>query len=340
MRSLALGLLTVALLAPWAAVGAQDTNLVARARAAYDTLDYTGAIAAARQALQGPLGEADRVSAYEVLGYSYGALDSTRAAVDAFRQLIFLAPDREPDIERVSPRITSLYASALGQVLVVRRVALDSAQFVAGQGSARLHYAVSRAALTTTRVVGAGVDQVIDSQTVTGATQVAWAVQGRDGKPLPPGDYDLIVTAQEGERSGYASAPIRLRVGHGRVDTLPQLSSLPGYEKQPELVAPPRDWRPVALAVLYAGIGSAAVLAVDGGRLGTGPRTALISVSGAAVAAGLTLSLRRPDPRPSPTNILYNRLLGELLARRNAEIARDNETRRSQVLLTVTPVHP
>ena len=330
--------LGVALLAPMAKLGAQDTSLVARARAAYDTLDYAAAIAAARQALQGPISEQDRVSAYELLGFSYGALDSTRAAVDAFRQLIFLAPDREPDVERVSPRITSLYASALGQVLVVRRVAFDSATFVAGLGASRLHYEVSRPALTTTRVVGQGVALVVDSQMVTGPAQVAWSVQGRDGRPLPPGDYDVVVTAREGERSEYSSAPIRIRVAHGRVDTLPQLSSLPGYEKQPELVSPPRDWRPVALAVLYAGIGSAAVLAVDGGRLGTAPRTALLSVSGGAVAAGLALSLRRPDPRPSSTNILYNRLLGELLARRNAEIARENETRRAQVLLTVRPL--
>jgi hypothetical protein len=330
----------LALLLLAAPLAAQDTSLVARARAAYDTLDYAGAIAAARQALQGPLRESDRVTAYEVLGYSYGALDSTRAAVEAFKALIFLAPDLEPDVERVSPRITSLYASALGQVLVVRHVALDSSTFVAGQGTARLHYYVSRAALTTTRVVGAGVDLAVDTQTVNGATQVPWPVQGRDGTPLPPGDYDLVVTAREGERSEYASAPLRIRVEHGRVDTMPLLTSLPGYERQPEMVSPPRDWRPVALAVLYAGIGSAAVLAVDGGKLGTGPRTALISVSGGAALAGLALSLRRPDPRPSPTNILYNRLLGELLERRNAEIGRENENRRLQVLVTVGPVHP
>jgi hypothetical protein len=333
-------LAVVALLAPLSRLGAQDTSLVARARAAYDTLDFGGAIALSRRALQGPLSQEDRVGAYEVLGFSYGALDSTRAAVDAFRQLIFLAPDREPDLERVSPRITSLYASALGQVLVVRRVAFDSATFIAGLGAARLHYEVTRPALTTTRVVGSGVDLIIDSQTVTGPTQVAWNAQGRDGRPLPAGEYSLVVTAKETERSEYSSAPVRLRVEHGRVDTLPQLTSLPGYEKQPELVSPPRDWRPVALAVLYAGVGSAAVLALDGGRLGSAPRTALISVSGAAVAAGLALSMRRPDPRPSPTNILYNRLLGELVARRNAEIARENATRRDQVLLTVRPLPP
>lgn len=333
-------LLGVALLAPMAGVGAQDTAVVARARAAYDTLDYAGAIAAARQALQRPLRESDRVTAYEILGFSYGALDSTRAAVDAFRQLIFLAPDREPDVERVSPRITSLYASALGQVLVVRRVAFDSATFIAGLGAARLHYEVSRSALTTTRVIGQGVDLVVDTQTVAGSTQIAWPVRGADARPLPPGEYSLVVTAREGERSEYSSAPIRLRVEHGRVDTLAHLASLPGYNRQPELVSPPRDWRPLALAVLYAGIGSAAVLALDGERLGTAPRTALLSVSGGAVVGGLMLSLRRPDPRPSTTNILYNRLLGELLVRRNAEIARENETRRDQVLLSVRPVRP
>ena len=60
-------------------------------------------------------------------------------------------------------------------------------------------------------------------------------------------------------------------------------------------------------------------------------------MSGAALVTGLAMSLRRPDPRPSPANILYNQLLRELLARQNADIARENETRRSQVLLHVTP---
>jgi hypothetical protein len=63
----------------------------------------------------------------------------------------------------------------------------------------------------------------------------------------------------------------------------------------------------------------------------------VLSISGAALAVGLVLSLRKPDPRPSPTNILYNQLLRELLAQRNAEIVRENATRRAQVLLTITP---
>lgn len=335
-RALALGALLLALAAR-PALGQADSSLV-QARAAYNDLDYAGAIRLARRALAEPLEADDRISAYELLGYAYGALDSTRQAVDAFRRLIFLAPDREPDVERVSPRITSLYASALGQVLVVRHFRVDSASFVSGTGTVPIRFEVSRTALVRTRVVGAGTDLVVDSQTVAGTVGVQWNVRGADGRPLRAGEYEVVVTAREGEREEYSSRPVRVRVDHGSVDTLPMLDSLPGYREQPEMVTPPRDWRPLALTVVFAGLASGAFFALDNRDLGTGPRTAMISVAGASLATGVGLSLRKPDPRPSQTNILYNRLVRELLARRNAEIARENADRRTQTLLTVRPV--
>ena len=226
-RAFVLGaLLLVYVAAP--AAGQADSSLTS-ARAAYDSLDYAGAIQLARRALAQPLGPDDLISAYELLGYSYGALDSTRQAVDAFRRLIFLAPDREPDVERVSPRITSLYASALGQVLVVRRLRIDSASFVAGAGSVPIRFELSRTAVARTRVVGPGTDLVIDSQTVAGAVEVAWTARDAGGRPLRAGEYDLVVTAREGEREEYSTRPVRVRVDHGTVDTLPLLNSLPGY---------------------------------------------------------------------------------------------------------------
>ena len=335
-RAFALGaLLLVYVAAP--AAGQADSSLTS-ARAAYDSLDYAGAIQLARRALAQPLGPDDLISAYELLGYSYGALDSTRQAVDAFRRLIFLAPDREPDVERVSPRITSLYASALGQVLVVRRLRIDSASFVAGAGSVPIRFELSRTAVARTRVVGPGTDLVIDSQTVAGAVEVAWTARDAGGRPLRAGEYDLVVTAREGEREEYSTRPVRVRVDHGTVDTLPLLNSLPGYREQPEMVTPPRDWRPMALTVVITGLASGAFFALDNKTLGSGPRTAMISVAGASLATGLGLSLRRPEPRPSPTNVLYNRLVRELLARRNAEIAQENADRRRETLLTVRPV--
>jgi tetratricopeptide (TPR) repeat protein len=318
---------------------AQQNEQVKRAQTAYEDLDYAGAIAAARAALETPLKRDDQVAVYEMLGFAYGALDSTRQAVDAFRQLIFLDPDREPDVERVSPRITSLYAFALGQVLVVRRLRVDSTRFIAGQGSAPVRFEVTRAAQVRTRLIGPGIDQVVDTQTVAGggASGFDWRVTASGREPLPAGEYQLIATAYEGEQNEFASPPVRVRVIHEARDTLAHLTRLAGYEEQPEMVSPPRDYRPLLLSVLYTGVGAGAFLAIQNGELGTGPRTALISVSGAALGTGLFVSLRKPEPRPSPSNILYNQLLRELLARQNADIARENAARQSQVVLTVVP---
>jgi hypothetical protein len=332
-RPLAITVHLLALAAPQAF--AQADSVLARAQAAYEELDYTGAIQLAQRALAEPLGAEGKITAYELLGFSYGALDSTRQAVEAFRRLIFLAPDREPDVERVSPRITSLYAFALGQVLVVRRLQLDSASFLAGAGGVPIRFEVSRTALTVTRLLGPAIDLMVDSQTVSGVVRVDWPVRSGEGTPLPPGEYDIVVTAREGTREEFSSQPLRVRVDHAAVDTLPHLRSLPGYREQPEMVTPPRDWRPLALTVVYAGLSSGTFFALEGENLGNGPRTAVISVASVSLAAGLLLSLRKPDPRPSPTNVLYNRLLRELLARRNLEIARDNTARRNQVLLVV-----
>ena len=56
------------------------------------------------------------------------------------------------------------------------------------------------------------------------------------------------------------------------------------------------------------------------------------------LATGFAMSLRKADPRPSRPNILYNQLLRELLSKRNADIAKENEVRHAQVVLTVTEV--
>lgn len=317
-------------------LAAQQHPQVGRARVAYDGLDYLGAIAAARAALQQQLSRADRALAFEILGFSYSALDSTRQAIDAFRELIFLDPNREPDVNVVSPRITSLYASALGQVLVVRRLAVDSASFVAGQGGgAAVRFEVSRTARVVTRAVGQGLDLPVDTQLVTGATRVDWRALTPDGRPVPPGEYQVVVTALERQNEYAVSIPVRVR--HGGVDTLPHLTSLPGYTEQPETVRPPRDWRPLGISALIAGVAAGASLALGNSDLSGESRREIGGVGTLVIGVGLFLSLRRPDPQPVEANIRYNRLLREQLAQRNAEIAAQNDLRRRQVLLTVTP---
>lgn len=326
------GALLIAL-AP-AALSAQEHALVRRAQQAYDALDFSGAIGSARAALRQQLTRQDRILAYELLGFSYGALDSTRQAVEAFRQLIFLDPDREPDVERVSPRITSLYASALGQVLVVRRVTVDSTSFVAGQGFVRIRFEVTRAARAVTRLIGGGLDLVIDSAlVVAGETQVLWDPITVSGEPVPPGTYQIVVTAFEG--SNQFGAPLDLSLTHSAVDTLAHLTSLPGYTEQPEYETPGRSWQPLGVALLSTGLAAGAAVALENPNLEIGERKELAGVSLLTLIAGVALSLKKPDPVPVEANILYNQLLREELARRNADIARRNQERRRQVMLTV-----
>jgi hypothetical protein len=320
-----------------AALTAQEHTLVRRAQQAYDALDFSGAIGNARAALGQQLTRQDRILAYELLGFSYGALDSTRQAVEAFRQLIFLDPDREPDVERVSPRITSLYASALGQVLVVRRVTVDSTSIIAGQGFVRIRFEVTRAARAVTRVVGGGLDLVIDSAlVVAGETQVLWDPVTVSGEPVAAGTYQVVVTAFEG--SNQFGAPVDLSLRHSAVDTLAQLTSLPGYTEQPEYETPGRSWQPLGVALLYTGLAAGAAVALENPNLEVGERQQLAGVSLLTLIAGVALSLKKPDPVPVEANILYNQLLREELARRNADIARQNQERRRQVMLTVVPL--
>jgi hypothetical protein len=320
--------------APFLNVVAQQPGSLARAREAYGNLDYPGAVAAAQQALQGQLSAGDQIAALEILGFAYGAMDSTRLAVETFRRLIALDPDREPDVQRVSPRITSLYASALGQVLVVRQVHVDSSTFIAGSGRVPIRFAVSRPARVVTRVSGQGFEAVVDSASYGALGLAQWTATKPDGSPVPPGGYQLTVTAYE-EGKQFAYPPIRVSVRETPVDTLPHLLNLPGYTTRPESRTPPQSWRPLGLSVLYGGLAGGMALALESSALSSGSHRELTITGGAAALVGLVMSLRRPDPEPDQTAIMYNRLISEQLARRNEEIARENAVRLHQVRITV-----
>jgi hypothetical protein len=318
-------------------VKAQESPSVQTAQRAYDALDFETAISAAEASLSQPLSAADRAQAYEILAFSYGALDSTRLAVEAFRELIFLDPNREPDVNRVSPRITSLYASALGQVLVVRGASVDSSSFIAGRGVVPINYSVSRPSRVITRIVGPDFDAVVDSQLVAGTGGLRWSALDETGAPVPPGRYQILVMAVEA--ANEFSVPIRIEIRHEPVDTVPHLTSLPGYEKLAEMESPPRDWKPLGISVLYAGLSTGAAYALADPDLGDNWRGGAMVVSLAALTTGFIMSIRKPEPRPVEANIRYNLLLDQQLAQQNIQIAADNERRRRQVRLTVVQVH-
>jgi len=194
---------------------------------------------------------------------------------------------------------------------------------------------VSRPSRARLRLVGNGLDMVIDSAQVDpGPVRFDWnALVG--GAPIPPGAYQLVVAAAEGRSEYQRLATFAVR--HSPVDTLAHVSSIDGFEKRPESEVPPRDWRPLGMATLLTGAAAGAALALNGSAF-DGARTELGIGAVLTLGAGLAFSLRKPDPRPVPTAIELNRLIDRTLADRNAQLAAENESRRRRVVLTIVQV--
>jgi len=323
--------------APAGAQAARNATL-RQAVQAYDQLSFPRAIVLAKRSLREPLGGAERGRAYELLGSAYSAMDSSLKAVDAFKQAILIDPDRQLDPTRISPKITSAFLLALGQVLVVRQLKVDSVRFVGGQAGAGvpIRFTITSPARVRVRALSGSTSVLIDSSAVTGTVSLRWPAVLRSGEPVPQGTWQIVVEATAGQNSFSASQGVR--VSYGAVDTVVHVTSLPGYQELSETEIPPQSWRPVGLAFLYTGGALVGTLGLEGGAVGTASRREIGVVGVAAVLAGVVMTLRRPAPRPAEANILYNRLLRDQIVRRNADIAKENVTRRKQVELTVVPL--
>src|SRR5438093_4890499 len=307
-----------------------------RAQQAFDNLDYRQALSGGRAALRERLSGFERSRAYELLGFTYSGMDSILKAVDAFKQVVLLEPERTLDPNRTSPKALSAFQVALTQVLVVRQLAVDSVTFVGGQGVVPIRYTVTQPARVITRVVGGSTTLRIDSTVANGQVNLRWPARLPNGDPVPAGNYTVIVEAAVGQNSFSTSQPIR--VAHGTVDTVAHLTSLPGYTYLPETEVPPKSWRPMGLALVYTGVALAGTSALSNGDLGSASLREGGAIGAGIVLAGFIMTLRKPAPQPARGNILYNSLLREQIARRNTEIAQENTRRRQQVSLSVVPL--
>ena len=314
---------------------AQTSATLRRANQAYNSLAYSQAIVLARQASRERLNPEERARAYELLAFSYASLDSARQATEAFKQALLLNPDRALDPGRISPKITSAFSLALAQVLVLRDLRVDSAEFIAGAGALPIRFTVTRTARLRTRLVGPGGQITVDSALGEGPVRLQWNGLMSNGRPPEAGTYRLIVEASAGRDTYAASIP--MRIDPGSVDTLAHLTSLPGYDLLPETVLPPRSWKPIGLALMATSVALGGSLALESSKLGGGGRREILTVGAGAALVGLFATMKKPAPVPAKANILYNSLVREQLARRNAEIAAENSARRQQVRLAVTP---
>ncbi len=326
------------LVLPVAAAGQSIQNAtLRRAQQAFDNLDYRQALTAAQASLRERLTGFERARAYELLGFTYSGMDSILKAVDAFKQVVLIEPERDLDPNRTSPKALSAFQVALTQILVVRQLRVDSVNFVGGQGAVGIRYTVTQPSRVVTRVSGGTLGTVrIDSTVANGQVNIRWPARMPSGDPVPAGTYNVVVEATVGQNSFSTSQPIRIT--HGAVDTLPHLTSLPGYTYLPETEVPPKSWRPMGLALVYSGIALAGTSALSHGDLGSSSMREGGIISGGILLAGFVMTLKKPAPQPAQGNILYNSLLREQIARRNTEIAQENTRRRQQVALSVVPL--
>ncbi|HET8713617.1 MAG TPA: hypothetical protein VFM23_08035 [Gemmatimonadales bacterium] len=337
MRASPWGWTAVALLvAPAVSAQTIQNATLRRAQQAFDNLEYRQALSLGQASLRERLSGFERARAYELLGFTYSGMDSILKAVDAFKQVVLLEPERQLDPNRTSPKALSSFQVALTQVLVVRQLVVDSVTFVGGQGTVPIRYTVTQPARVVTRLLGGATSMRIDSTVATGQVNLRWQPRLPNGDPLPAGNYTLVVDAAVGQNSFSTSQAIR--IAHGRVDTLPHLTALPGYTYLPETEVPPKSWKPVGLALVYTGVALAGTSALSHGDLGKVSLREGGAIGAGVVLAGFVMTLKKPAPQPARGNILYNSLLREQIARRNAEIAQENTRRRQQVALTVAPV--
>ncbi len=339
MRHAVFGLL---LLGPAAllgqAPGVQNATL-RRAINAYESLDFPQVIVLGRASLRERLTAPERARAEELLGFAFSATNQPDSAISAFKEAILLDPDRQLDPRRVSPRITGYFNAALGQVLVVRQVKIDSARFISGTAGAGapVRFTVTAPARVRTRAMSGQNTLLIDSSIVAGTLNLKWAGTMPNGDPVPAGRWTIVVEAFGAGQSSF-SASQEVLVAVGAVDTLAHLTALPGYTELPETEIPPQSGRPLGLALLYTGAAGAGALALNNGDLGTSTGREIGVAAVAALVTGFVMTLKKPAPRPALGNIQYNKLLREQLARRNADITQQNSQLRRQVQITVIPI--
>lgn len=313
---------------------AQESATVRQAVAAYDALRPPEAIRLGKLALTEKLSPADRARTYELLGFAYASMDSTRQATEAFRSLVLLDADRDLDPGRISPKITGAFTNALATVLVVRHANVDSSSFVVGAGAMAIEFTVTRPSRVRTRVVGQNREALVDSSVISSIATLRWSGLMSDSQPPKTGTYRVVIEAATGGNS-YERA-ISLKIIASPVDTLEHLTSLPGYSLLPEMTAPPRSWKPFGIAALITAGVAGATLALENPKLGSPSKTPILVVSGSALLIGGLAVAQKPALVPNTANIRYNNLVKEQLAKQNREIAAENVRRRTQVRLTIT----
>ncbi len=317
---------------------AQPVELVARAIAAYDDLDYGTTAGLIRRALsfQGPdtLPTSRRLDALSYLAAVELYRNRRDSAMAAFGRIVRRDPRYQIDELVFPPEVTSVFALVRRDTKVVQIVAPDVARIRSGVGRytpqlfASSYHEISAA---ITRSDGQPVRSIYGGL-IGDSLEVVWDGLDVAGNPATAGRY--VLTVQSRDRTGAIArvARVPLEIVATSLDTL-QHPAPPARS----LFLPESTGAGPGIGALLAGvIGGAGVALLSSS---VAPDTELSSgrliVGGAMTVGGLVGFLKQRRGRPIPANVAQNDLVRRALAAQRDSVVGENTRRRATVDLEI-----
>lgn len=281
-----------------------------------------------------------RITAYLYLGATFVSSNQPDSAIVYFRAAIERDPFADLDPQTFTETERQVFADAQQRSFRVGVRPVEAIQIEPRTESLMIeaistHDADLRMELNKT--TGQGLRFPIFEGANDGLRQVSWSGNLPDGRLVPPGRYELIVTgASIASRGRLDSTSVLFEVRHEFEPLEDTLRSL----TRGEMLA---ERRPASLArnELLMGLGVAAASLLIPPALGSaelGQPTAMsISMAGIGAATGVFSYLRRRNRLEIPENIAENQRRELARQARNDQIRQSNSEKISRTRLNITP---
>ncbi|HVE77739.1 MAG TPA: hypothetical protein VNA89_02700 [Gemmatimonadaceae bacterium] len=338
-----LALVLALTLAPRAAAAQSNSaELLARAVALYEEVQIERALELLRQIISPSspfeVSRGQRVEAYKYLGASLATIGQRDSALVYFRAAIERDPFLELPEATFTPGEREAFAEARRATFALGVRPVSALRFDPATDGAVFTFVTTQPAevRALVRLPGGQPERVLSERPLEGTGETRWNGVGSDGRLVPAGRYEFVVTGTSALTGIVDSASVYFDLRHEHPaldDTLPEF--------RPEALLPERYPRSAAGRLFARGLGVAVAALLlpkvvshhtlrDGSAL---PQ----AVAAAAIASGIAASLERQRQPEIPANIAENQRRRAERARLNAEITRRNAERLALTQLVVVP---
>jgi hypothetical protein len=281
--------------------------------------------------------EAERVQAKKYLGAAFALLGQRDSAIAYFRRTLERDPFVDLDPTVFTARERQLFATARQQTFVVGVRTRSDTAFVPGQGGVALRFVTTQRARVQAVVRRAGeVAPVAELRwTSEGASEPPWDGLDQKGERLPPGRYQLDVTATATTDSASDTVALRFDVAYDHEaleDSLVFDAGMLLPERRPPSIA--RSHLASGLAIAAFAIAVPSV--IGHGELG-GTRKHAVVIASVSASGGIASFLWLRRGSGIPANVLENARRREEHVRRNREIRERNAARLATARMIITP---